>query len=125
MRYGSYSEDSDESEGQGRKNSNNNGETKKLHSAPQMSIKQELDDAMQSNSESSFYSYHSDEENKDVELKQKKFGRKRSFISLDKSPDFKHLSQKSGLTQEINILSLYGDEHRMKRSNSLTNGQTV
>ncbi|XP_063401368.1 serine/threonine-protein kinase greatwall-like isoform X2 [Mytilus trossulus] len=121
MRYGSYSEDSDDSEGNNHKNAANTDVKKETE--PEISLKKELEDANQSsNAESSFYSYHSDNENGDIEhiqIQEKKtLSRKRSFVCLDKSPCLKHSSSNSGLTQEINILSLYGDEHRFKRSNS-------
>ena len=123
MRYGSYSEDSDESDGHGHKGSDRTStKTRKEHSIPEVSLKQELEDAAQSNSETSFYSYHSDDENENIERmqiqEQKNRGRKRSFVCVEKSPYLRRLSQKSGLTQEINILSFYGDEHRLKRSHS-------
>lgn len=124
MRYGSYSEDSDESDSHGHKGSDRTStETRKDHSIPEVSLKQELEeDAARSNSETSFYSYHSDDENENIERmqiqEQKNRGRKRSFVCVEKSPYLRRLSQKSELTQEINILSLYGDEHRLKRSNS-------
>lgn len=123
MRCGSYSEDSDESDGHGHKGSDRTStETRKEHSIPEVSLKQELEDTARSNSETSCYSYHSDDENENIERRQiqeqKNRGRKRSFVCVEKSPYLRRLSQNSGLTQEINILSLYGDEHRLKRSNS-------
>jgi hypothetical protein len=68
MRYGSYSEDSDESDSHGHKGSDRTStKTRKEHSIPEVSLKQELEDAVQSNSETSFYSYHSDDENENIE----------------------------------------------------------
>jgi molybdopterin-biosynthesis enzyme MoeA-like protein len=71
MRYGSYSEDSDESDSHGHKGSDRTStKTRKEHSIPEVSLKQELEDAVQSNSETSFYSYHSDDENENIERMQ-------------------------------------------------------
>lgn len=119
MRYGSYSEDSDDSEGREvHKNLDGSCNSKK-DSVPDISVTDDGGECSQSNGESSFYSYHSDDEQEDLErIQEQTKNRKRSFVCTDRSPRLKHLSQSTGLTQEINILAIYGDEHRMKRSAS-------
>ena len=131
MRYGSYSEDSDdqenlssklksESEGDGLGTTNQNGEmssmsTKNGRNSTQKKKALQVRRRSEGNLTGCSFNYHSDEEEEDNTVK-KNFDRKRKFCGIDKSPALKQIyPRNSGLTQEIQVLGLFGDEHRHKR----------
>ena len=131
MRYGSYSEDSDdqenlssklksESAGDGSSTSNQYGEmssmsTKNGRNSTKKKKALQVRRRSEGNLTSCSFNYHSDEEEEDNTVK-KNFDRKRKFCGIDKSPALKQIyPRNSGLTQEIQVLGLFGDEHRHKR----------
>lgn len=130
MRYGSYSEDSDDQENVVYKNKlelGNSSSARKLSKEKQLvnnegckslTKKEKALEVQRSrvNVTSNSFSYHSDEEEADLDTVTKNCVRKRKFCGIDKSPALKQIyPSNSGLTQEIQVLGLFGDEHRHKR----------
>lgn len=130
MRYGSYSEDSDDQENIVYKNKlelGNSSSARKLNKEKQhvsnescksFTKKERALEVQRSRVSvtSNSFSYHSDEEEADLDTVTKNCVRKRRFCGIDKSPALKQIyPSNSGLTQEIQVLGLFGDEHRHKR----------
>lgn len=137
MRHGSYSEDSDDNDERqsehSKENSDQNFDRKSsTGSCMKSSISTEVTDSSRprNGSDSCDFSYHSDHSDDESvsknDLKSDRLihvprwkGRKRGFDLVEKSPVQKRIFPgHTGLTQEINLLQMYGDEHRLKRSNS-------
>ncbi|KAJ8298650.1 hypothetical protein KUTeg_022710 [Tegillarca granosa] len=134
MRHGSYSEDSDDNDERPNENSKENNSDqnfdRKSSSCMKSSISTEVTDSSQprNGSDSCDFSYHSDHSDDESvsknDLKNERLiprwkGRKRGFDLVEKSPVQKRIFPgHTGLTQEIKLLHMYGDEHRLKRSNS-------
>ncbi|XP_060086452.1 serine/threonine-protein kinase greatwall-like [Ylistrum balloti] len=125
MRHGSYSEDSDENEEPRQRGA----EIRKRSSCDKS--RKESDDNSKNlcqfpgrSRERRVYSYHSDEEMDHMHTSEKKRcssegrNRKRQFDLVARSPLTKKVYNGTGITQEICLMKLYGDEHRIKRSNS-------
>ncbi|XP_061178277.1 serine/threonine-protein kinase greatwall-like [Saccostrea echinata] len=130
MRYGSYSEDSDEEDSvESDTRSRGNSSTKYPTEGQDLHVKMQPRNSTKKKRElnverrgaemsgSGSYSYHSDEET-DIEINSMKKNpdRKRKFCLMDTSPALKQIyPHNSGLTQDIKVLNLFGDEHRLKR----------
>ncbi|XP_069134056.1 serine/threonine-protein kinase greatwall-like [Argopecten irradians] len=125
MRHGSYSEDSDENEEprhrcveNRKKSSKSSCDKSRMYSEDSTNVRRSRDRRL--------YSYHSDEEMDHVQSSGKRRcssegrNRKRNFDMVARSPLMKKVHSGTGITQEICMVKLYGDEHRIKRSNSET-----
>ncbi|OWF53020.1 serine/threonine-protein kinase greatwall-like [Mizuhopecten yessoensis] len=128
MRHGSYSEDSDENE-----EPKQRGAVMRKKSSKSSCGKSSIQSDDSSTNVRQFpgrsrdrrvYSYHSDEEMDNLQNSEKRRcssegrNRKRQFDKVARSPLIKKVYSKTGITQEICTMKLYGDEHRLKRSNS-------
>ncbi|KAL5006224.1 hypothetical protein ScPMuIL_015030 [Solemya velum] len=120
MRHGSYSEDSDEGDNNSSKDMSDSG-----HCCDSPPISRDASDLLNisnMSNQSSGYSYPSSDEeehnNRVREIERKYNNRKRSFDLINSSPRSSNCGR-SGLTQEIDILNLYGDECRLKRRKSV------
>lgn len=123
MRHGSYSEDSDEADNSGSRDMSDSGNC--CDSPPISRDASDLLNISNMSNHSSEYSYPSSDEeehNSRVRKIERKFNRKRNFDHINSS-QLSNCNQ-SGLTQEIDILNMYGDECRLKRRKSNFGGAT-
>lgn len=116
MRYGSYSEDSEEEnevlghQRDRRELLRHKNSIKKIKTLESKKRGSKM-------SRGGSCSYHSDEEiSFNTNNVKKNLDRKRKFCLLDRSPALKQMyPRNSGLTQNIQVFSMFGDEHRLKR----------
>ncbi|XP_033752369.1 serine/threonine-protein kinase greatwall-like [Pecten maximus] len=128
MRHGSYSEDSDENEEPRQRCAENRKKSSKSSCDKSSMYSEDSSSNVRlltgRSRDRRVYSYHSDEEMDKLQASEKKRcssegrNRKRHFDLVARSPLMKKVYSGTGVTQEICLMKLYGDEHRIKRSNS-------